>query len=111
VSVIDITSPPTPTRLRVSSVGSNATITWQPSRASDIAGYRIYYREPSGGQTFVTDIPDAQETTYVQQGLYLYGNWEIAISAYDINNNESARSAAVSVAVGLNTVYLPLTRR
>jgi len=114
VIIQDNTPPDVPTNLSVSSIGSNATINWLPSTASDVVGYHIYYREPDNGVTFVADIPNGQQSSYIQQGLYLNGNWEVAISAYDINDNESTRSATTVITVDLNNlnklsnIYLPL---
>jgi len=107
LTIHDSTPPAPPTDLRVSTLGSNAEITWQPSSTSDVAGYHVYYREP-GGTTFVADIPNSQQSSYTQSGLYLNGGWEIAVSAYDLSGNESIRSAAVVATVYLNNIYLPL---
>ncbi|MFN8495673.1 MAG: Calx-beta domain-containing protein [Caldilineaceae bacterium] len=107
VSIIDSAAPDTPTNLHVVRLDSQLRITWQASLASNTAGYRIYYREPNGGTTFVADIPNRQQTSYTQQGIYLQGDWEVAISAYDINGKESARSATVVSTNQLNNLYLP----
>ena len=102
-------------QVTVAGTGStDATIAWQPSSAPDVAGYRIYYREPGSGTTFVADVPHGQQTSYVQQGLYLDGGWDISISAYDLNDNESTRSTSVLANIdmeGGGTLYLPLIVR
>jgi hypothetical protein len=111
ISISDSTPPDVPTGLRAQDAGGSALISWAPSAAADVAGYRIYYREPGGGASFVSDLPDGQRASYTQQGLYLNGAWQIAISAYDINGNESARSPAVAVTVTQYRVFLPTIRR
>lgn len=113
VTINDITPPDTPTGLSVSGNGSNATISWQPSTAPDAAGYRVYYREPGGGTTFVEDIPSAYQTTYTQEGLYLNGGWDLTVSAYDLSGNESAQSGTVQVQINPNggSIYLPIVIR
>jgi hypothetical protein len=111
MSISDTTPPDVPSSLRGFNQRGDATISWQPSTAADLAGYRVYFREPHNGQTFVTDIPSGQETSYLQQGLYINGDWAISISAYDINDNESARSTEVPLTVFLNSNLLPLVRR
>jgi len=112
VNITDNLAPDTPSNLQVTSTGTDATFSWQPSTAADVAGYRIYYSEPNGN-TFVANVPNGQQTNYTQQGLYLSGDWNAAISAYDINGNESLRSTLVSVTIDLNmgTLYLPLVIR
>lgn len=115
ITIVDDTPPDTPTNLQVTSDSSNATFTWQLSSAPDVAGYHLYYTEPDG-TTFVTDIPNRQQSSYTQQGLYLSGDWDAEISAYDINGNESARSGEIMVTIDLNplnagNLYLPLVIR
>jgi len=117
VTIADTTPPDTPTGLSAVVNGSAVTFTWQPSLAPDVAGYRVRYREPGGGQTFMADVPGGQSTTYTQSGLYLNGNWEITVSAYDVSGNESAPSSAVLATITANTpqasfsLFLPLIRR
>ena len=111
IQISDRTPPDAPTGLRARDTGGSALINWTPSLAPDVAGYRIAYREPASGTTFISDVPDGQRTSYTQQGLYLNGAWQIAISAYDINGNESSRSPTVDVAVSLYRVFLPAIRR
>ncbi len=99
--------------LQVTTQGSDALVSWQASPAPDVAGYRIHYSEPDRRTTFVADVPADGDTGYTQQGLYLDGAWEFAVSAYDINGNESPRSVAVEARIGEagDQVYLPLVRR
>ncbi len=113
VTIADSTPPPIPSNLQVKMLGSSALLTWTTSSA-DVTGYRIYYREPNGGATFVTDLADSQLQNYTQTGLYLDGKWEFSISAYDINGNESSRSAVVTDGMpvdGIKAVYLPIVAR
>jgi probable HAF family extracellular repeat protein len=99
VTVSDTAAPGTPTGVGVSLTGDEATITWTPPADPDLAGFRIYYTEPGNGKTFATDLPDPAATRHTQPGLALNGDWTIAVSAYDINGNESPRSAPVTVPV------------
>ncbi len=99
VVVSDVVAPDAPSGVAASLAGDEATISWTPPSALDLAGYRIAYTEPGNGQTFMTDVPNPLATGYVQPGLALPGTWTIAVSAYDINGNTSAPSAAVPVAV------------
>jgi Tol biopolymer transport system component len=107
----DATAPATPAGLGVAATGAGAAISWRPGAEPDLAGYRVYYTEPGGGATFVADIPDGARDSYVQEGLYLNGAWEVRIAAYDLSGNESPRSPAQAATVRLSRVYLPLARR
>jgi hypothetical protein len=117
ITIEDDTPPDKPTnvQVQVGDVGSGiATISWQPVSAPDRAGYRVYYREPDTGKRFMTDIPHGDQTSYTQQGLYLSGSWEMSVSAYDINDNESAQSDAVMADIRLQKLgltYLPIVVR
>ncbi|MCA1667626.1 MAG: IPT/TIG domain-containing protein, partial [Thermomicrobia bacterium] len=105
ITINDSTPPPVPTNLQVSTSGSDGLVTWQPSSARDIAGYHITYQQPNGGQTFVTDVPSGQQGSYTQHGLYLNGTWQIAISAYDLNSNESAPSSTVAAPISAVSTF------
>jgi hypothetical protein len=111
ISISDSTPPDVPAGLRAEDAGGSAQISWTPSLAPDVAGYRIYYTEPDSGTTFTSDLPDGQRASYTQQGLYLGGAWQIAVSAYDINGNESARSPAIAVTVTQYRAFLPIIQR
>lgn len=110
VPVRDDTPPTTPTGMQVTVEESRAVIKWQPNTEPNVVGYRIYYREPGSGQTFVTDIPGGGQTKYTQQGLYLSGVWEMAISAYDVNGNQSPRNAPIKVMIGKVVPAVPQLR-
>jgi hypothetical protein len=111
ISISDSAPPDVPVGLRAQDAGGSALISWTPSLASDVAGYRIYYSEPGSGATFMSDLPDGQCSSYTQQGLYLSGAWQIAVSAYDINGNESVRSPVIVVTVTQYRSFLPIIRR
>jgi len=117
INLTDTTPPDAPTNLSVTPNENSALISWQPSQAKDVAGYTIYISEPNNGVTQMTDIPNSQQTKYTQQGLYLNGSWQVTISAYDINRNESSRSNIVTAQIGTpetpttGKIYLPLIRK
>ena len=95
---------------------TTTTVTWQHAAPPDIAGYRVYYTEP-GGHTSVSDVTAGEELRYALAGLYLNGDWQVAVSAYDLSGNESARSAAATTRIALpraddrQTLYLPVVAR
>jgi chitodextrinase len=74
-----------------------ATLEWQASAASDIAGYRVYYGTGSGsylqarGQgVWVT------ATTLTVDGLQSATRYYFAVTAVDMMGNESPYSAEAS---------------
>jgi len=78
-----------------SSVGQKPFIdlTWAPNTESDLAGYKVYRRSGSSGFVVVSSgllKAPAWRDSNVQPGeKYIY-----AVSAIDVRNNESARSAS-----------------
>lgn len=111
ITVRDRTPPDAPRGLQVQRSGTSAVISWQPSNAADVAGYRIYYTTPGSSRSFVTELADWQQTSVTQSGLHTGEAWDFTISAYDINDNESARSSVGRDASVKRDVYLPLIAR
>jgi hypothetical protein len=116
ITIQDTMPPDTPSNLQVSvdAPGStSATISWNASTAPDTSGYRLYYQDPDSKTIFIADVPDREQTAYTQYGLYVDGDWEMSISAYDINANESLRSDSVVANINLRgwQVYLPIVNR
>lgn len=107
----DTTAPAPPRNVQVRSSTGAAQINWTPGLEPDIAGYRIYYREPGGGAEFITQVDGNTRQNYTQEGLYLNGDWQIAVSAFDMSGNESARTAPVVATIRLQALSLPLLRR
>jgi hypothetical protein len=78
------------------------TISWTRNGESDLAGYHIYYgtspislnHSVDVGLTSTPISPSVTLTTF-----QVYGTLHFAVTAYDASNNESAFSAAVSIAV------------
>jgi hypothetical protein len=106
VQITDTTPPETPGGLSVTSVGPRALLSWQPSQAADIAGYRLTYREPNNGATLVVNVPDGARNQYIIDGLFLNGDWQFQVSAYDVSGNESPLSQPVTATVRIYPVFL-----
>jgi len=80
------------------SFASQVTLTWNISTADDIAGYKIYYGNSSRNYNSFVDVGN-QSNTYF-----------IAVTAYDINGNESGFSKETSNVASLsgnNSPVLP----
>jgi hypothetical protein len=111
ITISDTTAPAPPTALTVLPAPASAELSWQAPTDADVAGYRVYYRDPRYGKTFVTIVPDAAQLDLLQGDLRLNGVWEFSISAYDTSGNESSRSFAVSTPIRLYQINVPILRR
>lgn len=81
------------------SPGNSATLTWDAptnnadgTPLTDLAGYKIYYRTPSGYYTEVIDVGNV--TTYKIENLNP-GTYYFTVTAYDTSGNESGDSNEV----------------
>ena len=83
-----------------SSTGT-ATLSWDASTASNIAGYRFYYGTASGNylQPLGQGIDVGNATTYTLTGLTSGVTYYFAVTAYDTAGDESAYSAEASKAI------------
>lgn len=88
----DTTAPATPSGLAASAGNSQVTLSWSPNPEGDLAGYHIYVNGIKNNGGTVTGA------TYSVTGLTNGQTYHFAISAEDVNGNESSASAAVSAA-------------
>jgi len=102
ITTTDVFPPAVPTGLQAvfSQVGDKSFIdlTWIPNSDSDLAGYNVYRHEentqPVKINTDLVKTPSFRDSA-VQSGMkYFY-----SVSAVDLRNNESARSAETSESV------------
>ena len=74
---------------------SNVSFQWDPNTESDLAGYKLYQGTSSGlYDSVVADIPAGTETVTlfdVPDGTYFW-----ALTAYDLDDNESGYSNEVT---------------
>lgn len=87
------------------SATSGFTLSWTPpnmktdgSLLRDLAGYRIYLGRQAGKYSSVFEINNARRTAYVFEQL-APGTYYVAISAVDLNGNESRRSREVRATI------------
>jgi hypothetical protein len=83
------------------SLGS-ATVSWTPptqrtdgSALTNLAGYKVFYGKNSSSFTHVVDIKNAGQTSHFVENLDS-GTWYFAVSAYDSDGLESAKSTTAS---------------
>ena len=87
-------------------------LNWTDAEPQDqVAGYKVYYGKASGEYEFVDDVGMA--TSHSLTGLEPNVNWYSAVTAVDVNGNESAFSnehvdpvGGTIDLVGLNEAYL-----
>jgi hypothetical protein len=77
-------------------VPASIDLSWQPDTETDVAGYRVYRREGTGGWQRISGDklivgPAFHDPDVLAGHTYIY-----AVSAVDVRGNESARSAEAS---------------
>jgi hypothetical protein len=71
--------------------GATVTLAWDANTETDLAGYKIYYGTGSGD--YLEPIDVGNTTQYTHTGFAEGVTYYIAVTAYDVDNNESAYSA------------------
>lgn len=78
-------------------MGQSAGLAWTPSRASTIAGYRLYYGAAS--HTYTNTVEVGNNTSVTVSNLAVGATYFFAVTAYDIIGLESAFSQEISYTV------------
>ena len=78
------------------------TLAWDPNLEPDVAGYKVYYGTQSRDYIHVVDI--GHQTSCTISGLTSGEVYYFAVTAYDIDNNESAFSVEITYEVQ-NSAY------
>ncbi len=95
---IDTKAPQTPTLTKVDAGEKNLKITWEAPEDEDLGGFYVYYR-PKGGTDSDWQYKTAaggSVTSYQLEGLENFKTYEIAISAYDLADNEGNASESLT---------------
>lgn len=101
LDLADSTAPPIPGGITATPVAQGLLLQWNGVIASDLAGYRIYWRQAAF--TSAAD-PGVQQVLYLEgltRHLLLLPNLaphSVAVSSVDLNGNESAISSVLSTA-------------
>ena len=82
------------------------TLEWSPNDEPDLAGYKIYYGTECRNYTFDADVGDYESVTIsdLEPGKKYY----FAVTAYDLNGNESDFSKEISYPVSMPWIPLLL---
>ena len=82
-----------------SAIAYSATMTlaWDANQDADVAGYKVYYGPESGDYIYAVDI--GNQTSCTISGLDSGKIYYFAVTAYDIENNESAFSEEIQYQV------------
>ena len=88
------------------STAGTATVSWNPNMESDLSGYKIYYGTASATYTQVQNV--ALTSTPSTPSLTLNSltdgeTYFFAVTAYDLNGNESTFSGEVWKVIGTGT--------
>ncbi len=81
-------------------------VTWSPNTEPDLAGYRVYYGTESATYTQMKDV--GKVTSCILDGLVIGQTYYVVVTAYDLNNNESAPSLEVSATVAPADISIEL---
>lgn len=95
----DVFAPESPSGLRAILEGRRAVaLIWNPSTATDLAGYRVYRREP-GGEWRRIDTGERRTATFTDRRVAPGTTYEYAVTAFDAADppNESERSAPARI--------------
>ncbi len=88
------------------SFAAQATLAWNKSTADDTVGYKIYYGNSSRTYNSIIDV--GNQTSYTVSDLVDGNTYFIAVTAYDINNNESGFSKEVRTVASISGNDSPL---
>jgi hypothetical protein len=70
------------------------SLTWDPNNEPNIAGYKVYYGTVSSDYKFNVDV--GKNTIVTISDLELSKTYYFAVTAYDVDGNESNFSAEIS---------------
>lgn len=76
---------------------ASVTLAWDPNFEADVAGYKIYYGTESRDYIHVVDI--SNHTSCTISGLVPGVVYYLAVTAYDVENNESGFSEEIAYEV------------
>ena len=82
----------------VSGFSGSVTVAFDPIEDPDIIGYRVYYGLVSREYTHSVDI--GSQNIYTLTGLTPGRTYYVAVTSYDVNDNESVYSQEISYNVG-----------
>lgn len=97
VIIDDDTTPATPRGVYSITGDMDVLIGWYPNQESDLAGYVIYSKiEGSRDYTEIAEINDSDAIGYLDEDVQNGTTYYYAVSAFDLDGNESAQSPAIA---------------
>jgi hypothetical protein len=78
-------------------MAADVSLAWDASVSPNISGYKVYFG--NGSQSYGTPITIGNQTTYIVSGL-TPGTYYFAVTAFDVDGNESGYSNEVSALIG-----------
>jgi photosystem II stability/assembly factor-like uncharacterized protein len=97
----NIDAPPMPVQNLESVIydTNKVLLTWESSPLSDVTGYKIYYDTISTNFLYTNSIDVGNVSTYELQNLLFNVQYNISVTCYDIDGNESWFSDTVSIKI------------
>lgn len=95
---LDTEAPSIPTELTAEARIAGVSLNWTPSPEGDVAGYKVYRSEVSGGE--YTLIGEANTPLYIDNTVEANTTYYYVVTAYDFAGNETGYSDEVEVGVG-----------
>lgn len=87
--------------LTIRAFAGQATLAWDPSTSTGVAGYNVYYGQSSGNYPSKLTVPN--QTSYVVTGLQDGQTYYFVVTARDSTGKESARSNEARFTVPTST--------
>ncbi|MCD4678176.1 MAG: hypothetical protein K8S18_19620, partial [Desulfobacula sp.] len=102
--VNDTTPPLSPEGITLQATGTEIYLKWQAAEAADLAGYRIYLGEST--RDYHTSYPVDKVTSYVIKGLEAKKTYYLAMTSFDLANNESGFSPELQVVMDTDKLII-----
>ena len=83
--------------LPVTLMAASVVVEWAANTEEDLAGYKVYYGTQSG--TYPSTLKIGKVTSLQVDNMEAGKTYYIAMGAYDTSDNESAKSAEVSISI------------
>ncbi len=90
VTVNNVNRPPKFEQTVGTHIDTQATLYWDPNTEGNLAGYKVYYGLSSGNYETIVDV--GNQTNYPLPYLLLGNTYFFAVTAYDVDGNESGFS-------------------
>lgn len=95
-ATVDSQPPAAPSNLAATAGDGSASLSWNANQESDLAGYRVYRRNPDGWPSTPLATLAKSTTSYTDPGLRNGTPYTYRVTAFDQAGNESAASNEAS---------------